>query len=67
MVLLHYHCFLSDRWSVDYFEEETQELQSMLEKVGNKIKDAQDAPEDFKKKMDEFIEVWYNKRCVRDV
>ena len=49
--------FLSDRWSVDYFEEETQELQSMLEKTENKMKDAQDAPEDFKKKMDEFIEV----------
>ena len=33
----------------------------MLEKTGNKIKDAQDALlkmlEDFKKKMDEFIEV----------
>ena len=39
---------------MDYFGKEIAELQTMLEKTGSKMKDA---PEDFKKKMDEFIEV----------
>ena len=51
------HELLSVRLSVEHFGKEVRELKQSLKQMGNKMKAA---PKDFKKQMDEFMEVsWY--------